>query len=90
MRGLLALEITLSSFHFLVDTGCPTQKRNLEGDTPVLPEMQGAIMPGHTTQGQGSCWAGYVQSGHSPGDHMGLAGIPLSSEGEGKCREDVC
>lgn len=29
MRGQLGLEITLSSFHFLVDTGCPVQKRNL-------------------------------------------------------------
>lgn len=30
VRGLLGLEITLSIFHFLIDKGCPAQKRNLE------------------------------------------------------------
>lgn len=90
VRGLLGLEITLSSFHFLIDTGCPAQKRNLERPLPALLEMQGAIMPGHMMQGQGGCWAGYAQSGHSPGEHVGPAALSLSSEGEGKCREDVC
>jgi len=90
VRGLLGLEITVSSFHFFVDTGCPAQKRNLERDMPALPEVQGAILPGRTTQGQDSCWAGCAQSGHSPGEHMGLAELPLPSEGEGKCRADKC